>query len=381
DKVAKMEEQGGHVFSATPEQSSAEPPEVTGGEEPVPSAEEAPPPVPPSPPAAGFRQDNFGNTAPRDSGYRRGPGQGSFQGGRGGQGGGIDRPREGGGQGGGYGRPREGGGYGRGGPRQGRGGNRGRFRGRGPGGGRDDRSLPSSKYVSHGGYDRQPGAPPRGFGGGASRPEAPLDSSEPPSNYEPIILPGESLAKYKNRMPGGAGLAGPLAAGAIPASAETVPLTEAPSAEEIRDEAATFSEAPRVEHAAAPPAAEEHAEVFEAPAAQKSPTEPFAAPVMPEERAPEAHWEGAPQAAAEHAVPAEDAPKAAEAHDAHPGAPHEENGKDTLSEAEAAAVLEAAEEDAQDATLEEDHEAHSAEGEAYPAAVTEDETDREIREG
>src|SRR5271169_3156963 len=151
EKVAKMEEQGGHVFSASPEQGSAEPPEVTGEEEPVPSApstDAAPPSAPSSLPAGGYRQDNFGNKEPRDGGYRRGGGQGAYQGGRGGQGGGFDRPREGGGQGGGFGRPREGGGYGRGGPRQGRGGNRGRFRGRGPGGGRDDRSLPSSKYVS-----------------------------------------------------------------------------------------------------------------------------------------------------------------------------------------------------------------------------------------
>ena len=379
DKVAKMEEQGGHVFSASPEQGSAEPPEVTGEEQPAPTApspDEVPPSMPPGPPAGGYRQDNFGNTGPRDSGYRRGGGQGSYQGGRGGQGGGFDRPREGGGQGGGYGRPREGGGYGRG-PRQGRGGNRGRFRGRGPGGGRDDRSLPSSKYVSPGGYDRRPGAPPRGFGGGGPRPEAPLDSSELPSDYEPIILPGESLAKYKNRMPGGgASLAGPLAAGAIPASAEPTPMAEAPAAEEIRAGAETFTEAPRGEHPAEENLAEEHAEIFAAPPAeeiaQETPSQPFAAPVIPEAPVHEAPGEIISKGAAE---PAAEAHNATEPQEEHTGAPHDEG---TLSEAEAAAVLEAAEEQAQDATLEEDHEPHGAE--PYPAAP-EDETDREIREG
>src|SRR5271170_7553696 len=87
EKVAKMEEQGGHVFSPSSDQGSAEPPEVTGEGEPAPSAlptsstpstsstDDAPPTAqPPSPPQSGVRQDNFGNTAPRDSGFRRGGG-------------------------------------------------------------------------------------------------------------------------------------------------------------------------------------------------------------------------------------------------------------------------------------------------------------------
>jgi len=154
-------------------------------------------------------------------------------------------------------------------------------------------------------------------------------------------------------------------------------MAEEPAAEEIRAGAETIPDAPREEHAAQEHIAEERAEIFAAPPVQESvqetPRQSFAAPVMPEEHPPEEHAESIPERAV--ALPVE-ARNAAEPHDEHAGAGHDEGA---LSEAEAAAVLEAAEEDAQDATLHEDHEAHGTE--AYPAAGPEDETDREIREG
>jgi Rne/Rng family ribonuclease len=73
--------------------------------------------------------------------------------------------------------------------RGGRGGGRNRPSGR-QSGGRDrrpGRDLPPSKYAS-----------PRPFD---SRPREPQPYEPPPPGYEPIILPGESLAKYKDRIP------------------------------------------------------------------------------------------------------------------------------------------------------------------------------------
>ena len=64
---------------------------------------------------------------------------------------------------------------------------------------------------------------------------------ETPSDYEPIVLPGESLAKYKNRAPGSSGLAGPLAAGAIPTEAEPATGSET-AAEEFQAESTTIAE-------------------------------------------------------------------------------------------------------------------------------------------
>ena len=74
--------------------------------------------------------------------------------------------------------------------RGGRGGRNNRRWGR-PSGGRDrrpGRDLPPSKYAS-----------PRPF---ESRPPRETEPYEPPpADYQPIILPGESLAKYKDRIP------------------------------------------------------------------------------------------------------------------------------------------------------------------------------------
>ena len=120
--------------------------------------------------------------------------------------GGNDRPGQN------FGRGGDRGGSDRGGDRggdRGRGGRWGRRGGRprgarpqgGPGGGRN---LPSSKYASpqggesRGGYDNR-GGQPRTYDN--RRPEAPRSSVPPASNVteEEIILPGESLAKYRGK--------------------------------------------------------------------------------------------------------------------------------------------------------------------------------------
>ena len=94
----------------------------------------------------------------------------------------------------------------------------GRFRGRG---GRDRqggaRDLPSSKYASPQGGDRgdRGDRGPRREHGGGFRGPAPVRRSEPSGpaptgeNLEPIILPGESLAKYKERPAGGSSVGSP----------------------------------------------------------------------------------------------------------------------------------------------------------------------------
>src|SRR5487761_1799746 len=181
EKVQKMEEQGGQVFTpaSAPDQGAIEPPDVAllPGEtirignalaEPTTGAGNAP--------------------APRREGFR-------------------DRPsREG--------RPREGGGgYGRGGRDRGRGGS-GRFGGggggrdRGRGGpGRHGRELPASKYASHRPYE------PVEQQGQAT------GSGEP---FEPVLLPGESLSVLKATPPNPASSAEPVAQ----SSAEQTPRLE-----------------------------------------------------------------------------------------------------------------------------------------------------------
>ena len=124
--------------------------------------------------------------------------------------------------------------------RSGGGGGGGRFRGRG---GRDRqggaRDLPSSKYASPQGGDR---GPRREHSGGFRGP-APVRRSEPSGpaptgeNFEPIILPGESLAKYKERAAAGpSGAAG--ASQITPAAASAL----AGEASVVRENAETFPE-------------------------------------------------------------------------------------------------------------------------------------------
>jgi ribonuclease G len=360
DKVAKMEEQGGQVFSAGAGAPAEEPPEVTGGEQPAaPQGQVAAPPQQPAAPSGGYPQENFRGgyrgQGPREGGFRRGD-QGNRFGGRGGD------------QGGGYGR----------GPRHGRGGRRGRHQGRGHD---DRRSLPSSKYVSPGGgYPSAggPGASQRGFGG-SQRYEPPRDSFAPAEEYEPIILPGESLAKYKNRAPASSGLAGPLAAGAIPTNAEEIAATSTPpEVQENLQSAAEISPAGQEEY---------QPEAREECGAEPAPAEIHAqatAPVTQEELEEQAQETPAEETDEESSTE----PSASVAEGA--GAPQEETGKEELSEAEEAALLEAAIEDAQDATFEENsrarmdtsYQATEGGGEAAAAVESEEEeTDREIREG
>ena len=370
DKVAKMEEQGGQVFSAEAGAPVDEPPEVTGSDEPAqPQGNEAPPQIQEhnAPQGGNLRQENYrggyrGQGPPRDGGFRRGD-QGNRYGGRGGQqGGGFDRPA---GQGGGYGR----------GPRQGRG-RRGRPHGRGHD---DRRSLPNSKYVSPGGGYSPSGGPQRNFGGGG-RFEPPRDSSSSADALEPIILPGESLAKYKNRAPGSSGLAGPLAAGAIPMSAEEAVAASAPP--EVRENQThvddvhpagreEFPQEDRGEPEVAPAAVEIHRQA-PVPVEHATFEEPAPAESEVDSAEPSSREVSAPSAG----------PAAASA--------HEEPGKEDLSEVEAAALLEAAMEDAQDATIADDSQGHldaaypAAEAGSEPAVAAEseeEETDREIREG
>src|SRR6266849_6051358 len=164
DKVQKMEQQGGQVFasSAGGVLSALEPPEV------VPAAvpEGGAPVQPTSPPLAAPSYER----RDRESG-----GHGFDRGGRGGRG------------------------------RWGRGGGRGRDK-------RQGRDLPPSKYASSRPYE------PRSY---EPRPYQP-----PPAGYEPVILPGESLAKYKDRSP---------AAPAVP-STETLPPADEQRTEDIAPE-------------------------------------------------------------------------------------------------------------------------------------------------
>jgi len=237
-KVEKMEQQGGEVFSAPPAEALPAAPDAAGAPEPgvaaaapsfADSSAEATHEFPNDPPQPAT---NAGNSFSQGPGARHGSrgGYQDRQGSRGpgsGQGGGGNRS---GGQGASGNRP--GGGFGdrsgsgdRGGPggrrgRWGRGGRDDRRRGGGGGGARD---LPSSKYAS----PRAPGQSPTG-----ERPFQPRTPYEPPSaDYVPVILPGESLAKYKDRVPGQpvAPAASESAAPAVPESLTESTLDQSPS--------------------------------------------------------------------------------------------------------------------------------------------------------
>jgi ribonuclease G len=237
NKVEKMQQQGGEVFSPqadAPAALPASPDSAADASEP--GAEPAPDAAPlesapePSHESAEFANDppqptsNAGNTFSQAPGARAGS-RGGFQDRQGnrGPGGSGGRP---GGQGsssrpGGYGGDRGGSGGDRGGSGGGPGGPGGR-RGRWGRGGRDDRrrggsggarDLPSSKYASPRSPDQ--GSPSQGsserrpaeYRQSPSRPYDP-----PPADYVPVILPGESLAKYKDFVPGQPAAAAPSAA-------------------------------------------------------------------------------------------------------------------------------------------------------------------------
>ena len=175
-KVEKMEEQGGAVFSVPPAGESASVP----GAEPADVAPEtldiAEPlsSEPESQPQPGTWRPAAAPAAPSHQPSSRPPYE--------------QRDRGQGGGGGGYGRGRGGD---RGGDRgrRGRGGG-GRWQQRGRGGDRPrgGRDLPPAKYASPRPFVSQPHEPSGG-------------ESELPADYQPIILPGESLAKYRDRPP------------------------------------------------------------------------------------------------------------------------------------------------------------------------------------
>jgi len=247
-KVEKMEQQGGNVFAApaapAPAASAEQPPAessyaYTGtAESPVADAantlgnatdvDPSDPPQPspllpgesrgPSQPRGSFERPN---NPPRSFGQgNRGPGPGFNRGEGRGEGRGDNRGDQGG--------RRRGGRFRRGGSS---GGGRGQDR-------RPGRDLPPSKYASPRPYSPVPPT---------LRPYEPPPPNEPPSDYQPIILPGESLAKYKDRIPSAAGEpasppstapANPFApetlAGELPSSlyAPTLPAPEPPAHEE-----------------------------------------------------------------------------------------------------------------------------------------------------
>jgi Rne/Rng family ribonuclease len=164
EKIQKMEEQGGQVFPVSPAAPALEPADVESApalfgasteeftsDRAIPPAPVAPPPPPPVLNTSSPDRPQFENRPPRPD--------------RGGR----DFGRRGGRRGGRFGR-RD---------------NRG---GRGGGGGdrRYGRELPPSKYASPRPYEDQ------------------LNEPAPPSDYVPIILPGESLAKYREKPPSAA---------------------------------------------------------------------------------------------------------------------------------------------------------------------------------
>ncbi|MGB6198754.1 MAG: Rne/Rng family ribonuclease, partial [Candidatus Acidiferrales bacterium] len=264
NKVEKMQQQGGEVFSQQTEAQAAPSSDADAGAAPDAAADAG---AAPSPEAGAEPSHEFPNDPPQPqsnagNSFNQGPGarpgsRGGYQDrhgsrGPGGGQGGSNRP---GGQGssnrpagqGGSSRPggyeNRGGSGDRGGSsdRGGPGGRRGRW-GRG---GRDDRrrgggarDLPSSKYAS----PRAPGQGPGDQRSGESRPFQPRTPYEPPADYVPVILPGESLAKYKDRVPGQ-----PLAPTAPAAPESNAPTAAESSLDNLRDQtgpaAGIFSDA------------------------------------------------------------------------------------------------------------------------------------------
>jgi ribonuclease G len=157
--------------------------------------------------------------------------------------------------------------------RRGGGGRFGRRGRRGRPGGRD---LPPSKYVS-------------------ARPSEP----EPPQqeeNYVPIILPGESLAKYKDRP------SAPLTAAPAPAAAETAE-TFAPPVSPAEEETAARLEAapaPPAEAPAAEPEPEREEPRESAGFREEHPSAPEAVAEVPETAAPEAEAPAPERGRGEH---------------------------------------------------------------------------------
>jgi ribonuclease G len=208
-KVEKMEQQGGEVFAPPANGGASE--QETSSQEQSRSAESAP--LEHAPEESSSQAEVSGNVAFSRPPVRETPRPpvpfarqerrpGSFGQGR------HDQGRRGG-RGGRW--------------RQGRG-------GQGQGHRYQGRDLPPSKYASP-----RPYSPPGG-----------QPSEELPPDYEPIILPGESLAKYKDRTPHASASSSPAASSISSAQpAEMPPPTEThdyPAAESVRETASDSAE-------------------------------------------------------------------------------------------------------------------------------------------
>jgi Rne/Rng family ribonuclease len=241
--------------------------------------------------------------------------------------------------------------------------------GRGP---RPGRELPPSKYAS-----------PRPLD---SRPHEPKPYEPPPENYQPIILPGESLAKYKDHIP--AAPAAPPAQVAADTSAlhaEPRPSATDFARDSVREQAATGL--PETLYTPSPAAESVIEKRVEPSPAAPAPAEEFlgAAPVSfpPQIREPEiARQEPAPASAEAAEVPPQNGAdlsdeQAAALAEQLAEAKHEEAQAEAeeIVEAEESAAepfVEAAElEDLQDA-LHADHEDEAAEAEAAADAMHEE---------
>jgi Rne/Rng family ribonuclease len=156
--------------------------------------------------------------------------------------------------------------------RGGRGGRNRRWGRQGGGRGRPQqgRDLPPSKYASPKPFD--------------SRPRESQPYEPPPADYQPIILPGESLAKYKDRIPAASGPAAPPVESAAGARA---PGTESQTSTDFvrdsaRDESSLQNQSGLPSSLYASPSTREPAfEKRDEPIAASLPTEAFlsAAPI------------------------------------------------------------------------------------------------------
>jgi len=312
DKVEKMEAQGGQVFTPATPPAETQPAGEPGGPAPSNDAETPPPEAPAGEAAPAPPATSVPAPAPPSYGSGRPPRR--------------DDPR----------------GFGR----------RGR---RGRRGGRDrrpnfghGRELPPSKFASH-------------------RPYEPPDQ-----NLEPIILPGESLAKYKGRAP-----SAPAAEGASPQppAEETTPATATGNAEQPSEagwvESTELPAAPSItvenEHALAPPQAAAPETTPEAAAGPVAPAPQETVETKPAEQRPaeETGESGntssdlSPEEAtalAEHVAEAQQEEiEAAEAS-------HEEDSENGKGPDEHEEIREAASEEASDSTEEEQSEVQAGEG-------------------
>src|ERR1700730_15053805 len=149
--------------------------------------------------------------------------------------------------------------------RGGRGGRNRRWGRQGGGRGRQQgRDLPPSKYASPKPFD--------------SRPRESQPHEPPPADYQPIILPGESLAKYKDRIPAAIVPAAPPVEAAT--GAQTLPAEPQTSTDFVRDSTRDESSSPTQAGLpnslyASPSARESVLEKRDEPIAASLPTEAF----------------------------------------------------------------------------------------------------------